>query len=302
MSIAIAIFALAISFAVVIGAKYSQEELSKEFNTDLDCSYVKSSETLVRNEFLNNKTSLEKVYTYCFCYGKLISEGYTNTTDYKLSIDQSITPCKDWISYFIKFNSINGAIVIVIPLVNSLLIILMRWLSLFEKNKTLTAQLSSAMWKMFILQFINTGLIIVLVNTYVKSVKDWWTNSPLFTGMFPDLEPGWYAVVGVTLLFTMLINMIVPHLTVIFGLLIKYLLRCCDSGCSCGKRTKKTLKNEYFELYVGPDFPIESRYAEMLTTIFVALVYSSGIPIMYFCILGYMTFTYLLDKLLSINF
>ena len=218
-----------------------------------------------------------------------------------LSINTLIQPCKEWTSLFIQFNSINMGIVIIIPIVNSILIIFMKWLSLFEKSKTLTHQLSSSMWKMFLLQFINTAIVIVLVNIKIEAIQLWWKDSPIFTGDFSDLDPGWYSVVGVTILFTMIINTILPHFTIILGLMITYLLRCFDSGCSCGRRTSKKYKKDYFDLYMGPDFPIDVRYAGMLTTIFVSLVYSSGIPILYVCVLCYLIFTYIVDKILSKN-
>ena len=137
-SILVALIVMLLSFGVVIVSKYSQDQISKEFNNNIDCNYVTFSELTVRNEFLRNKTSAERINTYCYCYDSLVNRGYTATSEMTLTIDTAIHPCKDWVDLFIRFNSISGAIVIVIPVVNSILILFMKWLSIFEKNKTLT--------------------------------------------------------------------------------------------------------------------------------------------------------------------
>jgi hypothetical protein len=230
----------------------------------------------------------------------LIKNGTNVTQLYTLPQDNRIKPCVEWLDLFLKFNSISTSIAIVIPIINTILIMMMKFLAKFEKNKTLTQELLSTTWKMFILQFINTGLAIVLVNMLIKSVKDNIKDFPLFTGKFSDLDPGWYSVVGVTILFSMLLNIIVPHVSVAAGVLITYVFRYLDSGFSCGKKTKIKYKRNYLELYVGPEFPIEVRYSGMLTTMYISLIYSSGMPLMYLCILGYLLFTFLVDKLLSI--
>jgi hypothetical protein len=82
-----------------------------------------------------------------------------------------IQPCSNWLIAYLQYNSIFTLISVIIPIVGSLLILVMKWLSKFEKTKTLTEELTSSMWKMFILQFINTGLVIVLVNIYIQPFK-----------------------------------------------------------------------------------------------------------------------------------
>lgn len=97
----------------------------------------------------------------------------------------------------------------------------------------------------------------------------------------------------------MILNIIVPHLSALLELLLNYTKRCFDSGCSCGKRTKKVLKKEYMELYVGPYFHIDIRYAQILTSIFVCMVYSAGMPILYLCVFLFSFFAYYVDKFLG---
>jgi hypothetical protein len=124
----------------------------------------------------------------------------------------------------------------------------------------------------------------------------------MFTGNYDDLNPSWYANVGVTIVFTMFINVIVPHISALLEMLFVFVYRCCDSGCTKGRKTKKSNKREFFELYMGPQFAIDIRYSEILTTIFVSLIYSSGMPALYLSVLLYLFLTYWIDKYLGTFF
>ena len=58
--------------------------------------------------------------------------------------------------------------------------------------------------------------------------------------------------------------------------------RCCDRGCSCDMRkTKKIIQEEYEEQYLGPIFQFENRYSQLIAMLFIILMYSSAIPILY---------------------
>jgi hypothetical protein len=143
----------------------------------------------------------------------------------------------------------------------------------------------------------------LVVNIYIKTVKDWDSSFPLFTGMFSDLDPNWYQNVGVTILFSMILNIITPHLVPLVTFLIKSCKRSCDrSGNKGGKKTKKNTRQEYLALYIGPEFDIGTRYSMILTTLFVTLVYSSGMPLLYVCCFFYFFMIYWIDKLMILRF
>jgi hypothetical protein len=154
---------------------------------------------------------------------------------------------------------------------------------------------------MFLIQFINTGVIILLVNAQVSEVKlpDFF---PIFAGAFPEFNVQWYAVVGYTISFTMILNIFTPHI----GLLMKGFLgcfrRCCDRSCSFNKRkTKKVLQQDYEDLYTGPEMLLQLRYSQILADAFIMLLYSSGMPLLY--VIGFISFflSYWLDKFLCKN-
>lgn len=100
----------------------------------------------------------------------------------------------------------------------------------------------------------------------------------------------------------MILNIFVPHISVFVGMLLVYIKRCLDSGCSCGKRTKKNLKRDYMNLYIGPNFQLDTRYSQILVTIFVTLIYSPGMPILYICLFFFLFLCYFIDKWMILRF
>ena len=162
--------------------------------------------------------------------------------------------------------------------------------------------MTSIMWKSFIIQFINTGIIIVLVNMEIKEVISWNETFPFFTGKYDDLNPSWYFDVGSTILFYMIINIFSPHIACLISYYYLLMRRCCDRKFSKNKNTAKLTRTEYFDLYIGPEFSIGSRYAQILSSIFVVLIYSSGMPILYICCFLFFLITFWVDKWMILRF
>lgn len=129
-----------------------------------------------------------------------MSNGHLEISNIMITISgKSVLPCKSWFESYLKYNNVNVAIVIIIPIVNSFLVIVMRIFISFEKSKTLTQEMTSVIFKIFVLQMINSGVVIVIVNMKIDRVKSWNTSFPLFTGRFSDMDPGWYGNVGVSI-------------------------------------------------------------------------------------------------------
>jgi hypothetical protein len=94
-----------------------------------------------------------------------------------------------------------------------------------------------------------------------------------------------------------------PHTEPLLTYFYTYCKRSCDSKCcNGGRKTKRNTRSEYIELYLGPQFDIGGRYSQILTTIFVVLIYSSGMPILYVCCFLFLFFTYWIDKFLILRF
>ncbi len=303
VSFFIAFIIVLASFGIVIGNKYAQNAINQVFNTNVDCNYIKYTEKEVYTEFTDDSiNSRSKVKTYCFCQNTLFSTGYSETKSKTVGTSDTY-PCKEWVNLYLYSRSLVVATFILVPTINAILSILLSLLTAWERNKSVSQYESSNMWKSFFLQFINTAVVILVVNTYIESVYEWNSSFPLFTGLFKDLNPYWYLYVGVTIIFCMILNIITPHIAPLIFYLLANTKRCCDRNCcNKGKKTKKVTRQEYLNLYIGPNFDIGTRYSQMLSTIFVTLVYSSGMPILYICCCLFFILTYWVDKCLILKF
>ena len=66
--------------------------------------------------------------------------------------------------------------------------------------------------------------------------------------------------------------------------------------------TKIKVQEDLEKLYTGKEFQGEKSYSRMMSTLFVILLYSSGMPILYFIGAFFYTITYFIEKFLLINF
>ena len=147
------------------------------------------------------------------------------------------------------------------------------------------------------IEFIDSCLLLMLINA--KIGKD----IPIFPGTFDDFNYAWYRKVGIVLIYSMIINIFMPHLGAVVSLILNSCYRCCDRGCSCkGIKTKKNLRKKYFKLYVGPEFDIDSRYATTLSYFYIVMVLGLGIPILYIFFSLYLLLSFIIDKALTIKY
>lgn len=161
--------------------------------------------------------------------------------------------------------------------------------------------MASKMWKLFILQTINAGIILLVVNIKIESVTQWVSDFPIFTGEYNDIDPKWYAAVGATLVFYMILNIVTPHISyIIFYCFFLSCKRCWDSRGNTVTRQKT--KKDFLNLYVGPEFDLGIRYSQTLATVLVVMIYSSGIPILYLTVFLFFLITYYVDKILVLRF
>jgi hypothetical protein len=107
----------------------------------------------------------------------------------------------------------------------------------------------------------------------------------------------------------MIVNLFTAHIHILVAMAKKYVkenfswpscFRKCCSCLSCCRKKIKTRK-DILETYLGPEFQMDTRYSQMLTTIFVVLLYSSGMPLLYLlCFIFFIT-TYYLDRILLVK-
>ena len=149
---------------------------------------------------------------------------------------------------------------------------------------------------MFVVEFINTGVIILLVNFrlnfYIYGV-------PIIAGKYSEFSVDWYRMVGSTIILTTLLRLVTPNIIALLQILITLLKQCYDRKWTFNKlKTRQVLQEDYETINSGSDFLIDNRYASVMTTIFLIMMYSPGMPMMYLIGFGYFFITYWSDKML----
>ncbi|CDW83214.1 UNKNOWN [Stylonychia lemnae] len=125
------------------------------------------------------------------------------------------------------------------------------------------------------------GIVILIVNAKIIN-KDLPELAPVFSGQFLDFSAEWYRVVGSTIMLAMIINIISPHFSAFFKQGFFGFLRWADRGFSNDIRVTKKLHQEDYEYqYEGIEFFIECRYAQIISTIYILMMYSGGMPLLY---------------------
>ena len=160
------------------------------------------------------------------------------------------------------------------------------------------------MKSIFLMQYFNTALIILLYNANFKYT---FLNSLKLEQQYPDFTTGWYREVGSIIVRTMQIQALMPLINFILDYIVIYIKRKLDSGfCSCfnkeKKATKKTTIQQYLHLYSGPDIAINYRYSIILNMVFVTFTHGVALPILFpLCFIG-MSIIYILESLLLAHF
>lgn len=141
---------------------------------------------------------------------------------------------------------------------------------------TYSQRLASITNGVFVAQFFNTGLLLLLVNANLKEhVPGFMAN--YFQGKYYDYETMWYSEVGAKIVQTMFINaVIIPWVGLLSAKLVPAIKRKMDNGNPY--KTKKTSMAALRMLYSGGDYIIHFKYSGMLNIAYITMFYGMGMP------------------------
>lgn len=149
--------------------------------------------------------------------------------------------------------------------------------------------MSSVIRMLFISQFFNCGVIILMINMKMEkgSYNLLWG---WFSGKFTDYSPQWYNIVGMQIYIMYFIMILVPYLLLLLEFLLSKVALLIDTGFTGDyRKTKSANIHDFLEKYTGTDFYEELGllYATDWNTLFLAMFYGIGMPILFpMCILN----------------
>lgn len=208
------------------------------------------------------------------------------------------TICQPWIENqvrenLLKYGKLVGTIIAVLVL-NQVLLLLYAIFIQWERLTTVSEVTKSQLVKLFAAQFINTGLLAILVNAKIESVPDILSFIKILSigeGNYYDMTALWFTAVGSSVLITIFMQVFsttIPPLVMsktVTPILIWFMSR--------GKVTQEAM-NKAYKL---PAWNLSLRLAQTMNVIFCVVMYSGGMPIMYTVGAIYCFVAYWLDKI-----
>jgi hypothetical protein len=80
----------------------------------------------------------------------------------------------------------------------------------------------------------------------------------------------------------MIINAILPYVTLLTGFLIPMIKRGLDTKFTLNPyKTKKTSMAQFMDLYSGPEYTIHFKYSGVLNVTYITMMYGLGMPILF---------------------
>ncbi len=169
-----------VSFAFMVFVRNQQRDVSDQVQPTKDCSgysdITKAQAEADMELGVNGQGLLE-----CYCRAHA-SQAFSY-------------PCTDWSLNRIFIAAIPFVIVFAIIIINFILQYVFKFLSSFEKHRSLSSESVSKILKIFVAQALNTGVIILIVNAKFSKIG----VKQVFEGTFDDVSAQWFFDVGVTI-------------------------------------------------------------------------------------------------------
>jgi hypothetical protein len=180
-------------------------------------------------------------------------------------------------------NSITAIILVINTILKSATISLVTWIG-YDTHSEMMSKITNAI---FIAQFFNTAILILMVNANFENSKllpEFLKT--LFVGPFLDYSDRWYATVGYAITQTMLINCFLGPILEIVGIVMKWMAIRGDQKWESDKHkatmtTKCTQIYQYLDVHSGVEHICHFKYSGLLNVCFVTMMYGAAIPILF---------------------
>jgi len=270
---------------------------------DASCPLNNEDEFLTLQDGHDAIARKDSTAVQCFCLQQIIQKPDMLAPPYTTE-EQMF--CEDFIKEQVRVYGMLGLGIVAVVLINFLLKIMFSALTSFKRLESLTESTRSEMQLLFVAQFINTGLLITLVNwkiatgrpdSSMKWLVDFVQTIVIDTlkigdGSFYQPDAAWLIAVGSGLVFGIFSQVLSAVATPLVMGKIVAPLQIWWSRKNSKRVTLDTLKL----VYQYPDFLLGQRSAESLNVIACIITYSGGMPILYVVGMVYCFFAFWMDK------
>jgi len=251
---------------------------------------------------LDSQSALDKAVgqdstVSCYCTKQSAIVGYSTFLSPPFDDTPEKKFCEAWIYTQARMVAMLVLGVLAVCILNQVLVFICQMFVVWERHHELTAFRTSQLWKLFLSQFLNTGLLVLLVNGKWHGQTDNWPivggimqELRFGDGVYDEFEQGWFTTVGASICLTMLLQVLsvttpaVVMSKVVNPLMIKFFTR--------SRFTQKMIN----QVYVMPEWQLALRQAQTVTMIFCLIMYGGGMPVLYMIGVVYCGVAYWLDK------
>lgn len=186
----------------------------------------------------------------------------------------------------------------------------------FESFESGTSEKMSFALKIFLGEYLNTGLLSLLIYGKISrlgasgafTTDNSYFKLAVFDGAYADFDVAWYASVGVSIMFTMWVFIIGTQVRPVLRIVYGALQRIWDSRTGhCfpfhdNLITRCDLQEELDSLYRGPEFLFEVQYASIVSVIWICFTYSGSMPLMNLIAMVSLIALYVFNKVMLLRY
>mmetsp|Transcript_31998 Transcript_31998/g.57369 ORF Transcript_31998/g.57369 Transcript_31998/m.57369 type:complete len:1201 (+) Transcript_31998:143-3745(+) len=221
----------------------------------------------------------------CFCFQQMALGLVSRFDDFTTPVGKV---CEQWVNNENKKAVGKYAAIGVVIVLNNVLLFVFTYLDVLARHKTATDLANHQMISLFLSEFVNTGIIYIVVGMQLHgSAGGPFMDAMKFgQGQYDDFNPSWFITVGMIIFTTVVVQAIcTTMLPWIWVLTVDRFLRYMATS---GVVTQELLNDNY----VQPEWTLSLRVAETLVIVYCVMFYSGAFPLLYifgalYCLLAY---------------
>ena len=171
-------------------------------------------------------------------------------------------------------NSLKYFITGVNYILRTICISLVAWIG----YKTETLQLIQTTNVTFVVQFFNTGFLMLLINANTSQQP---VTFGLTGGPYSDFDDDWFRIIGNTLIGTLVFTSYFPIMEAFGYWGMRLTFRWLDGWSLSSNTTETKSIKQYVDNYAGPLYSMHYKYAGLLNITFITFMYGFGIPVLF---------------------
>merc|ERR1712178_201781 len=202
--------------------------------------------------------------------------------------------CQDWSMRQNQFLGMLVGGVLAVLILNQILYYAFTFLVEWVRCRTATEKTRNRMVLLFAALFVNTGILVLLVNlSFLRELPI--DFSSIFKGRYHDFDRTFFPNVGSSLCITIaMITLSDAAPQYLWSFILNPLIACCYQR---GVVTQQKL-NKIYEL---PDWSVSNRLAQVMNAITCVMMYSGGMPALYIVGVVYCFVAYWTDKVVLLR-